>query len=89
MNSSFPVKTGDYVLLMIQGVIRLDCKKNLLARDWKNPWVGSGVGFHLLYIRVCVCVYSLLIVGTDFLYWKWIPETVGLMLGCAVIHKGI
>lgn len=35
-------------LTLIQRAIRLDCKKNLLDRDWKSPCV-SGVGFHVLY----------------------------------------
>ena len=40
MKFSFPVRMGEISLTLIQGVIRLDCKKNLLAKDWKSPWWG-------------------------------------------------
>ena len=59
MNSSFPVIMGEISLMLIQGVIRLDCKKNLLAKDWKSPWVGSGLGSRLFKICLHICVYGL------------------------------
>ena len=37
-------------------------------------------------IYVCVLLFR---VDSYFLYWNWIPETVGLILGCALIHKCI
>ena len=38
---------------------------------------------------VYMYVYYFLEVDSYFLYWNWIPETVGLILGCALIHKCI
>ena len=40
----------------------------------------------MFYTDIYVCM-QYLIVGTYFLSQNWIPETVGLLLGCVPVHK--